>query len=285
MGTVQTVWVKPAANGVRHLYGVLFISEEKYMAKNSTNKIVWLVIVGLALSWVISGLAAGFTSNLLLGIAMFSIIFSGVFGKKPMETVSSIVPIAAIAYMIASSSLGDWWQWLVGVLIALFVGNALSNFRPDHEKEYASYKHELKHNFVSKKDGFSVSFPKKPQVIDTGDYSRQYVSGSKDAKHSVTVYDLADSKTTKAEIMIELRNAISRVANYLDIDEPNYEMFEIDGLPFMHTSFVRDNNSIYYYAVVVKDDKLYDIVLSIISEDDELFIDFVNSFKFTKNEQ
>lgn len=253
------------------------------MAKNNTNKIVWLAIIGFVLAWVIAGLAAGFTNNLLIGVAMFLIMFSGVFGKKPMEIVSSFIPIAAIVFMIASGSLGDWWQWLISVLVALFVGNALSNFRPDYEKEYASYKHELKYKFTSKEDEFSVSFPKKPQVIDTGDYSRQYVSKSKSASHSVTVYDLAESKTTKAEVMIELRTAISRVANYMDIDEPNYEMFEIDGLLSMHTSFERGNNSIYYYAVVVKDDKLYDIVLSIIGENDELFVEFVNSFRFVKD--
>lgn len=250
------------------------------MVKNNTNKILWLAIIGLVLALVVAGFAAGLTGNLLIGIAMFLIIFSGVFGKKPMETVSSLVPIAAIAFMIASGSLADWWQWLISVLIALFVGNALSNFRPDYEKEYASYKHELKYRFTSKEDGFSVSLPKKPQVIDTGDYSRQYVSKSKTANHSITVYDLADSKTTKAEIMIELRTAISRVANYIGIDEPNYEMAEIDGLLSMHTSFERDDDSIYYYAVVVKDNKLYDIVLSIAGENDELFVEFVNSVKF-----
>ena len=250
------------------------------MVKNNTNKILWLAIIGLVLALVGAVFASGLTGNLLIGIAMFLIIFSGVFGKKPMETISSLVPIAAIVFMIASGSLGDWWQWLISVLIALFVGNALSNFRPDYEKEYASYKHELKYKFTSKEDGFSVSFPKKPQVIDTGDYSRQYVSKNKTANHSVTVYDLAESKTTKPEMMTELRGAIARVSNFFGEEPDLFETAEIDGLPSLHTSFERDNNSIYYYAVVVKGDKLYDIILSIASENDELFVEFVNSVKF-----
>lgn len=252
------------------------------MAKNNTNKTVWLVIVGLLLAWVIAGLVAGFTGNLLIGVAMFLIMFSGVFGKKPMEIVSSFVPIAAIAFMIASGSLGDWWQWLISVLVALFVGNALSNFRPDYEKEYASYKHELKYRFTSKEDGFSVSFPRKPQVIDTDDYSRQYVYKSKSANHSVTVYDLADGKTTKAEMMAELRGSIMRVSNYLGI-EPEFEIFELEGLPSAHFSVERGSDVFYYYTVVVKGDKLYDIVLSVKGENDELFVEFVNNFKFVKD--
>lgn len=267
---------------VRHLAESFFISERKIMAKRNTNKIIWLTIIGFVLAQVIAGYAGGLTHNLFIGVLMFLIMFSGVFGKKPMETVSSLIPIVAIGYMIATSSFGDWWQWLISILVALFVGNALSNFRPDYEKEYASYKHKLKYRFTSKEDGFSVSFPKKPQTVDTGDYSRQYVSKNKSANHSITVYDLAESKTTKEEMMIELYTAISRVANYMDIDEPNYEMFEIDGVLAMHTSFERDNNSIYYYAVVVKDNKLYDIVLSIMGESDELFVEFVNSFEFVK---
>jgi len=249
------------------------------MAKNNTNKIVQLAIIGLVLALVIAGFAAGLTGNLLIGIAMFLIMFSGVFGKKPMETVSSLVPIAAIAFMIASGSLGDWWQWLISVLIALFVGNALSNFRPDYEKEYASYKNELKYKFTAKDDGFSASFPKKPQVIDTGDYSRQYVSKTKRSNHSVTVYDLADSKTTKTEMMDELRSSVNRVSNYLGL-EPEFDIFELEGLPSAHFSTDRGDKGFYYYTVVVKDDKLYDIVLSIIGEKDELFVEFVNSFKF-----
>ncbi len=253
------------------------------MAKNNTNKIVGLVIIGLVLAWVIAGFAAGLTGNLVIGIAMFLIIFSGVFGKKPMTTVGSFVPIAALVYMVASSSLGDWWQWVISVLVAFFVGNALSNFRPDYEKEFASYKHELKYKFTSKEDGFSASFPKKPQVIDTGDYSRQYVSKSKRTNHSVTVYDLADSKTTKTEMMTELRSSVKRVSNYLGV-EPEFDIFELEGLPSAHFSIDRGAKGFYYYTVVVKDDKLYDIVLSIIGENDELFVEFINSFGFIKNE-
>lgn len=249
------------------------------MVKNNTNKTLWLAIIGLVLALVIAGFTAGLTENLLIGIAVFLIIFSGVFGKKPMETVSSLVPIAAIAFMVASGSLGDWWQWLISVLIALFVGNALSNFRPDYEKEYASYKHELKYKFTSKEDGFSVSFPKKPDAIDTGDYSRQYVSKSKSANHSVTVYDLAESKTTKVEMMAELKGAIARVSNLLG-EEPEFDIFELEGLPSAHFSTDRDDKGFYYYTVVVKDDKLYDIVLSIIGENDEIYVEFINSFKF-----
>lgn len=250
------------------------------MAKNNTNKIVWLAIIGFVLAWVIAGFTAGLISNLVIGLAMFVIMFSGVFGKKPMETVSSFVPIVAIAYMFASSSFGDWWQWLISVLVALFVGNALSNFRPDYEKEYANYKNELKYSFTSKEEGFAVSFPKKPQKIDTEDYSRQYVSKDKGAVHSVTVYDLANKIKTKTEVLAMLESSVARVCGFLDI-EPYYEIFELDGLPSAHFSVERDNGTTYYYTTAAKDDKIYDVVLSVRGGNDDMFVDFINSFRFT----
>ncbi len=249
------------------------------MAKNNTNKIVWLAVIGFVLAWAIAGFTAGLTSNLVIGIAMFVIMFSGVFGKKPMETVSSFVPIVAIAYMLTSSSFGDWWQWLISVLVALFVGNALSNFRPDYEKEYANYKHKLKYSFTSKEEGFSVSFPKKPQEIDSEDYSRQYVSKDKGAVHSVTVYDLANKMNTKAEVLAMLESSVARVCSILGI-EPYYEIFELDGLPSAHFSIERDNGTTYYYTTSVKDDKTYDVALSVRGGDDDMFVDFINSFRF-----
>ncbi len=254
------------------------------MAKNDTNKIVWLTVVGFVLSCVVAGFTTSLTHSILFGLTLFLASFSGVYGKKALESIGSFSVPIAILLMFFSHSFGKWWQYLVCYIVALFVGNGLSNFRPQHREEWLDYIYELKYIFTSQEDGFSVSFPKKPQTIDTGDYSRQYIFKSKNAICSVTVYDLREARTERKDMTGEVMLAVARVLNILDIKATETRSWDgeavINGLPSIQLSAENANGTIYYFAGVVKANKLYELVLNVHSENDELFSKFVNSFKF-----
>lgn len=259
------------------------------MAKNNTNKVAWLVIIGLVLSWVVAGFAAGFTGNPLIGVAMFLIMFSGVFGKKPMETVGSFVPIAAIVFMLVSGTFGDWWQWLLGVLIALFIGNALSNFRPDYKQEYQDYEAELKYNFVSADDGFTINFPKKPKLIEIGKninpnhYTRQYqYDVNKNTSFSIAVSDIDEMPRTKKDLSEKLESELIPRGMAYGVLSPEYTKGEILDVACIDAVFQQQDGACFYNKIFLKNHKKYVIQFGINPENDSLFKNFVDSFKFKK---
>lgn len=86
------------------------------------------MLIGIIASWIVGGFAWGFTGNAVLGVALAVIIASGLFGKSKLESTGGLMLPLAIGYMAITSTWGDWWLWLLGWMVALFVGNALSNF-------------------------------------------------------------------------------------------------------------------------------------------------------------
>ncbi len=154
----------------------------------------------------------------------------------------------------------------------------LSILRPVHKKEYAE--HELRQKSIVKGDGFSIKFPEQPQSIDTGDHSRQYITKGKVAIYSVTVYDLATPRVTESEMRGELLNAVTRISNLLGWEHSN-EITIICDLPAIQLTFELNKSNTHYYAVVVKNDKLYEIALNTKGNSEDLFTKFVNNFEFT----
>lgn len=206
---------------------------------------------------------------------------SGFFGKAALEKTGGLMVLLGIGVALASSSFS--WLWVVAWLIGLFIGWAIVVVKEVVKEESGASTQP--YAFESTLDAFSVVFPKKPQVIDTGDYSRQYIAKSKGVNQSVTVYDLREAKITRDDMLTEVMNSASRVLDFLGIEATETRSFEgkndIDGRPSIRLSSETDKGTIYYFAAVMKTNKLYELVLNIHGENDEQFVEFVNSFKFT----
>lgn len=111
-------------------------------SKKDTHKFVILAIVGLILAWLIGGFIGGFTGNIFFGLAMMAVIFSGVFGKKVLESTGGISIPFTLGIIIVSNTWDKWWQYLICYLLVMFIGNGLSNFRPNYQQEYNDYKNK-----------------------------------------------------------------------------------------------------------------------------------------------
>lgn len=253
--------------------------------KKETNKVIILVIVGLVLAWLIGGFMGGFIGNIFFGIAIFAIIFSGVFGKNALEKTGGISVTFLIGIMIATSAWGQWWQYVIAILVAIFIGNALSNFRPNYKREFLEYMSDLKYSFVSKKDSFSIMFPEKPSIEEgavlLGLGSRYYYVY--DSGLVVTVTDIRSSKKTKKDIINELERWVQATAgaDYMTpVAEPDFRS-TVDGSPAVVTKQIHsDQSSIRYDAATIKGSKLYIITLNSAAENIELFENFTSSFRF-----
>ena len=138
---------------------------------------------------------------------------------------------------------------------------------------------KLPYNFTSKQDGFQINFPKKPKIIDSHDYSRQYIVKTV-MSYVVTVYDLAAMTRTQKQIKDELRLAVNRVSSAFGIFEPEFTEAEILGIPCINATYQMDNGRSYYYLVLIKNNKLYELTLSLTGEGESLIANFVNSFRF-----
>lgn len=155
----------------------------------------------------------------------------------------------------------------------------LSIFRPVYKIERA--KDGLTTKFIAKGDGFSINFPDQPQSIDTGDHSRQYITKSKAAIHSITVYDLETTRTTEYEMRGELLNAVTRMSRLMsNAKELSSTTTTVCDLPAIRLVYEINKNSTYYYSVVVKNDKLYEIALNAKVNSEDLFTKFIDSFEF-----
>lgn len=95
----------------------------------------------------------------------------------------------------------------------------------------------------------------------------------------MTVYDLAAPKVTESEMRGELLNAVTRISRLLGWEYKGGPTLLCD-LPAMQLTFELDKNNTYYYAAVVKNDKLYEITLNTKDSSESMFAEFVDSFEF-----
>ncbi len=242
--------------------------------KKETNKVIILVIVGLVLAWLIGGFMGGFIGNIFFGIAMMAVIFSGVFGKKALENIGGISVPFTIGIIIATNSWGKWWQYILCYLIAIFVGNALSNFRPNYKQEHLEYENELKYDLVVKEHNFGIRFPSKPRFIESlGLYQYNYKDS---ASFNISIAD-TDTPKTKKELWEELDSELKVRHNFADLD---YEKTEIQGAPCINAMLQDENGNIFYEAIFINDDKKYVVSLGINEQNDDLFNRFIGSFRF-----
>ena len=243
-------------------------------SKKETNKIVILVIVGLILAWLIGGFIGGFIGNIFFGIVMMAVIFSGVLGKKALERTGSIGVPLTIGLIFATNTWGNWWLYILGYLIAMFVGNALSNFRPNYKQEHLEYENELKYNLVSKEDNFTIKFPSKPRFIESiGLYQYNYKDS---ASFNISIAD-TDTPKTKKELWEELDSELKVRHNFADLD---YEKTEIQGVPCINAMLHDENENIFYEVIFINGDKKYVVSLGINEQNDDLFNRFIGSFRF-----
>lgn len=254
--------------------------------KKETNKVIILVIAGLILAWFVGGLMGGFIGNIFFGIAIMAVIFSGVFGRKALETIGGFGIPFTIATIIATNSWDKWWLYILGYLIAIFIANALSNFRPNAKRESLEYDTELKYLFTSKDDAFSIMFPKKPRVVDEAQ-ARYYVfNNNKNTGLVVTVQDvLWYNIKTQQDIAAQLKTWVQETTKADDMThvvKPDFRSIRVDGSLAAVTVRTNSNRStIRYDAVTIKDNKLYDITLNSTVENIELFTKFLKNFKFS----
>ena len=251
-------------------------------SKKETNQVVTLTIVGLILAWIIGGFMGGLMGNIFFGIVMIAVIFSGVFGKKTLEKVGGISVPFAIGTIIATDSWEKWWLYILCYLIAIFIGNALSNFRPGYKQEFLAYENELVHRFTSNRDLFSANFPKKPQTIHTDEHSRQYKTQTSGAVYAVTVYDLVPGAVrTKGQMALELVDATVFFAQQFDIETSDVKQ-SLEGLfgrPSISTTLTYLDGTMYYFTAFIYNDRRYDVSLSIRAQSDEIFNNFISSFE------
>lgn len=87
------------------------------------------MLIGIIASGIVAGLVWGFTGNAVLGVALAVVVISGLFGRSKLESTGGLIFPLAIGYMAITGTWGKWWIWLLGWLVALFIGNLLSSFR------------------------------------------------------------------------------------------------------------------------------------------------------------
>jgi hypothetical protein len=247
-------------------------------SKNATNKVVVLVIVGIILAWVVGGFLGGFMGNIYFALVMIAVIFSGVFGQKALTRVGGIGVPFTIGIIIGTNSWGRWWQYLICYLIAIFIGNVLSNFRPNSKQERLEFDNELSYNLISKDDSFTAKFPKKPKFIEFGSTRMYRYDYQKSLSLNISIRDTVTPKTKK-ELWEELVSELSVRHNFAQLD---YEKTELQGVPSITAVLQDEKENIFYETVLINNEKVYVIVLAVDEENGSLFNKFVDSFRFIK---
>ncbi|GEM_PF-3575527 len=247
--------------------------------KKETNKVIVLVIVGLVLAWLVGGFMGGFMGNIFFAVAMAAVIFSGVFGAKALGSVGGISVPFSIGIIIATGSWGRWWQYIICYLVAIFIGNALSNFRPNSKQELFELDNELKYDLFVKDDNFAIKFPKKPKPIKFGSTRMYRYDYKNSASFNMSVND-TDTPKTKKEVWEKLASELRARHNFAEVD---YEKREMLGHPCVSATSEDQNGNIFYEVIFLNDKKVYVIVLAVTEADETLFNKFVDSFRFIKS--
>ncbi len=268
------------------------------MNKKETNKVIILVIVGLILAWAVGGFMGGFMGNALFTLAMMVVIFSGVFGEKFFVKASSIGVPLTIGIILATGTLGRWWQYVLCYIVAVLIGTALSYARPNHKQERSEWdnelNNELKYDLFVKDDNFAIKFPKKPLSTQAvhghkmWHYTNKHHDGGVNYSVSLTTVENHDSKT-RNELWKTLEKNTSR--GFVDsghLSEQLYVQGEILGIPCVTAAFqTPDSKKTTYQKVFIKDDICYVITVGSTLENINLSMDLFNkffgSFRFIKS--
>lgn len=247
--------------------------------KNETNKVAILVVVGLLLALLLGGFAGGLMGNIFFGIAIFAIIFSGVFGKNALEKTGGISVVFTIGIIIATSAWGQWWQYVVAILVAIFIGNALSNHRPNSKQELLDYEHELRYDLIAEDDNFSIKFPKKP-TLTKGFSRKMYQYRYKNTTSFNVSVEAGVEIDDNQDYWEELDSIYSDMKAHSNLEDIDYTKTEIQGVPCIR-ALLRDGNSNMLHAILfIKSDKSYIVSVGIVEQDDDLFNRFIGSFTF-----
>ncbi len=248
------------------------------MNGKATNKIVILVIVGLVLAWLVGGFMGGFMGNIYFALVMIAVIFSGVFGQKALTSVGGIGVPFTIGIIIGTNSWGRWWQYLICYLIAIFISNALSNFRPNSKNERLEFDNELNYNLIVKDDNFMIKFPKKPKLITVGSTRIYRYDYQNSLSFNISVNEV-DTPKTKKELWEELASILSALHGFAELD---YEKTELQGTPAITAVLHDENENIFYEAIFISSGRSYVINLGAAEVNDAIFSKFIESFRFTK---
>lgn len=260
---------------------------------NRTNRIIILGIIGLIIAWFVGGLIGGITSSFAIGISMMVVIFSGVLGQRVAEKVGGAILPIALGAMFFGGTWGDWWKWAASWCVAVFIGYILSTFRPRDQENY-----ELKYNFKSEEDKFSVSFPKEPKiehdsssttynVIYQGDivYSILVSYDSFTMQESKNLYDKLEGSEKLKEIQRkELQKQLEIQSDVVDKVILNDNQASFLGFP-SYNSLIQNAGYYYSHTCFYVGDCKY--VISVGHSDKEIvqtvFKNFSDSFKLIQD--
>jgi hypothetical protein len=254
------------------------------MAKRNTNSEAGLIIVGIVLALIAFGIATWLTNSLVIGIAMFIIILSGVFGKKPMVTITSLMAFLAISIVVTHLS-GEWWQWLVCLLTALFISNVIASFRPNQRQERLEFDNELSYDLFIKDRNFAIKFPKKPKLITDTDDVKTYRYDDHNHTDSLTFsVSIAHIKTPKNEE--KLYEDLGYTMGVLQGD--GHQIYSDDkskmlDVPCYTGIFENPDGSIFYRKIFIKKTNRYVLTFGTNQANEALFNKFVDSFRFIKS--
>lgn len=247
-------------------------------SKKETNKVIILVIVGIILAWSVGGFMGGLMDNIYFALVMIVVIFSGVFGQKALTSVGGTGLPFTIGIIIGTNSWGRWWQYLICYLIAIFIGNALSNFRPNSKNERLEFDNELNYNLIAQDDNFTIKFPKKPKPIVIGSTIIYRYDYQNSLSFNININEV-DMPKTKKELWRELASVLRVRHGFAELD---YEKTEVQGTPAITAVLQDENENIFYETIFISGGRVYVINLGAVEANDALFTKFVDSFRFLK---
>lgn len=249
------------------------------MQKNNTTGIIILTIIGLVLAWLVGGFMGGLMGNIFFTLVMAAVIFSGVFGQKALTRLGGTGIPFTIGIIIGTNSWGRWWQYLICYLIAIFIGNVLSNFRPNSKQERLEFDNELNHDLIDKDDNFTIKFPKKPRFIEFGDTRMYQYNYQNSLSFNISVKPV-DTPQTKKELWEALASELSVLHNFAQLD---YEKTEIQEIPSITAVLQDEKENLFYETIFISNGRIYVITLATAGVNEAMFNKFVDSFRFIKN--